>query len=72
MITRCFSTAASMCPASPARMGYYIGYLVAADLGKTRSLKELAALTPAQAKPLIDQSMASMATCPAEAEGERG
>ena len=59
-------------PGFPARMGYYIGYLVAADLGKTRSLKELAALTPEQAKPLIDQSLASMATCPDKAAGERG
>jgi len=51
----------------PARMGYYLGYLVAADLGKTRSLKQLAALKPAEVKPLIDASFARMASCPAKA-----
>lgn len=56
----------------PRRFGYYVGYLVAQDLGRTRSLKELAALTPAQARPLIDQSLASMATCPDKGASERG
>jgi hypothetical protein len=51
----------------PARMGYYLGYLVAADLGKTRTLKQLAALKPAQVKPLIDQSLDRMASCPPKA-----
>ena len=37
-----------------------------------RGTWELAALTPEQAKPLIDQSLASMATCPDKAAGERG
>lgn len=59
-------------PNFPARMGYYIGYLVVADVGKARTLKELAALTPAQVRPLIDRSLASMATCPDKAAGERG
>jgi hypothetical protein len=48
----------------PARMGYYLGYLVAADLGKTRTLKQLAALKPAEVKPLIDASLDRMADCP--------
>jgi hypothetical protein len=48
-------------------MGYYLGYLVAADLGKTRTLKELAALKPAEVKPLIDQSLERMASCPRKA-----
>ena len=47
----------------PARMGYYLGYLVVADLGNTRTLKELAALKPAEIKPLIDASLDRMATC---------
>jgi hypothetical protein len=50
----------------PARMGYYLGYLVAADLGKTRSLKQLAALKPAEVKPLIDASLDRMADCRAK------
>jgi hypothetical protein len=54
-------------PGFPARMGYYLGYLVAADLGKTRTLKELAALKPAEVKPLIDQSLERMASCPRKA-----
>jgi hypothetical protein len=36
----------------PQRSGYYVGYLVAQEAGKTRSLAELAALTPAQVLPL--------------------
>jgi hypothetical protein len=51
----------------PARMGYYLGYLVVADAGKTRTLKELAALRPAEIKPLIDASLDRMASCPAGA-----
>ena len=50
----------------PARMGYYLGYLGAADLGKTRSLKQLAALKPAEVKPLIDASLDRMADCRAK------
>ena len=50
----------------PARMGYYLGYLVAADLGKTRTLKQLAALKPAEVKPMIDASLDRMADCPAK------
>jgi hypothetical protein len=55
----------------PPRFGYYVGYLVAADLGKTRSLKQLAALNVAQVKPLIAASLARMASCQA-GETERG
>ena len=53
-------------PGLPARAGYYIGYLVARDLGKTRSLQELAALTPAQVEPLLRTSLAGMANCAAQ------
>ena len=53
-------------PGFPARMGYYIGYLVAADIGKTHTLKQLAALKPAEVKPLIDASFDRMASCPAK------
>lgn len=50
-------------PDFPARMGYYIGYLVAADLGQTRSLAELGALKPAEVRPLIDKALAHLADC---------
>jgi len=56
----------------PPRYGYYVGYLVAQDLGRTRDLKQLAALQPVELEPLIKQSLASMATCPDKASGERG
>lgn len=50
-------------PDFPARMGYYIGYLVAADLGQTRSLAELGTLKPAEVRPLIDKAFANLADC---------
>lgn len=52
-------------PGYPARMGYYIGYLVAADAGRTHSLHELAGMSLEEARPLIDAALARMATCPA-------
>ena len=50
-------------PALPKRYGYYVGYLVAKDLGRTRTLKQLAALKPEEVRPLIEASLARMATC---------
>lgn len=50
----------------PARMGYYIGYLVASDIGRTHNLHEMAALGMIDARPLIDASLAKMASCPAQ------
>jgi len=57
--------------AFPPRYGYYVGFLVAQDLGRTRSLKQLAALKAAEVKPLIEASLRGMADCPQKA-GERG
>ncbi len=48
----------------PPRFGYYVGYLVAAEAGRTRSLRQLAALTPEQARPLVEASLRSLADCP--------
>src|SRR4029077_18889512 len=45
----------------PARSGYYLGYRVAPEAGKTRSLKELAGLTPEQVKPLVRRELERMA-----------
>jgi hypothetical protein len=50
-------------PGLPARMGYYIGFLVAQDLGRSRELKQLAALKPTEVKPLIEASLRQMADC---------
>jgi hypothetical protein len=48
----------------PARMGYYVGYMVVQDLGRTHDLKQLAALSPTEVRPLIAQSLDRMASCP--------
>jgi hypothetical protein len=53
----------------PLRFGYYVGFLVAGDLGRDRTLQQLAALQPEEVRPLIEQSLDRMASCPA---GERG
>jgi hypothetical protein len=50
-------------PALPARFGYYVGYLVAQDLARTRSLKQLAALGHDEIRPLLEQSLRGMARC---------
>lgn len=47
----------------PARMGYYIGYLVASDIGRVHSIGQMAALDLAEARPLIDASLKRMADC---------
>lgn len=49
----------------PRRFGYYVGYLIAAEAGKDRSLKELAQLDNAQVRPLVEKSLRSLAACPA-------
>ena len=58
----------------PSRFGYYVGYLVAQDLGRSRSLKALAAMTADEVAPLIERSLAGMADCSAlpKVSGERG
>ena len=52
-------------PGFPSRMGYYVGYLVASDIGRTHDLHSLAQMSMKEARPLIDGSLARMATCPA-------
>jgi len=52
-------------PPFPPRYGYYVGYLVAQDIGRTRSLKQLAALKASEVRPLIEASLRGMADCPA-------
>jgi hypothetical protein len=53
-----------LAPNLPPRFGYYVGSLVAKDLGRTRSLPELARLDNAHAKPLIEAALHHLATCP--------
>jgi len=49
----------------PPRFGYYVGYLAAEELGKTRSLTQLAALDNAAVRPLLERGLRSLADCPA-------
>ena len=50
-------------PGLPARAGYYIGYLVAADIGQSHNLKSMARMGLAEAKPLVEASLRRMADC---------
>jgi hypothetical protein len=49
----------------PGRFGYYVGYLVAAEAAKTRSLQELARLSAEESRPVIEASLRSLESCPA-------
>jgi hypothetical protein len=51
-------------PNLPARFGYYVGYLVVQDIGRTHDLKQLAALQPNEVRPLIIQSLDRLAHSP--------
>jgi hypothetical protein len=51
-------------PNLPRRFAYYVGLLVVTDAGKTRTLKQLAALTPDQAHTVVRETLERMATCP--------
>jgi hypothetical protein len=44
-------------------MGYYIGYLVAADAGRRYGLHRLADMSAVEARPLVDAALSRMATC---------
>ena len=48
----------------PPRFGYYVGYLAAQELGRSRSLRELAAMTNAQVMPELERVLRRMAACP--------
>jgi hypothetical protein len=47
----------------PPRFGYYVGFLVAGELGKTRSLEQLAKLDREQARPLVEAALHRLADC---------
>ena len=49
----------------PGRFGYYVGYLVAAEAGRTRSLQQLASLPRDEARPVVEAALRSLAQCPA-------
>jgi hypothetical protein len=47
----------------PPRFGYYLGYLIAAEAGRTRSLQQLAALSAEDARPVVEESLRRLAAC---------
>lgn len=56
-------------PGFPSRMGYYIGYLVASDIGRTHDIREMARMSFVEARPLIDASLQRMAVCDRTLQG---
>jgi hypothetical protein len=48
----------------PPRSGYFLGWKIAESAGKTRSLAELAAMTPAQSRALVEQQLRAWARGP--------
>jgi hypothetical protein len=50
-------------PGFPPRFGYLLGQWVAADLGRTRSLRELAELKGPPLRAEIERSLQRMADC---------
>jgi len=47
----------------PPRFGYYVGYLVAREVGRQHSIQDLARMDQETARPLIEASLASLARC---------
>ncbi|HEX2816379.1 MAG TPA: hypothetical protein VHN39_08295 [Phenylobacterium sp.] len=56
-------TFSRLSPSLPPRFGYYVGYLVAQELGKTRSVGELSKLDNARVRPLVVAALHSLADC---------
>src|SRR6185436_496403 len=44
-------------PQLPPRFGYYVGYLAAREMGRARSLRALAELTPAQVRSELEPTL---------------
>ena len=53
----------SSLPGWPSRMGYYVGYLAMADLGRTHSLKQLADMPQKEAKTALEGALNRLASC---------
>ena len=50
-------------PSRPPRFGYYVGYLTAQELARTRSLDDLAHLDVDHARPLVAAALGRLADC---------
>jgi hypothetical protein len=55
--------------ALPPRVGYFVGYLVAQEAARNRSLMKLAHLGSAEARQVVKAAMARLAPCPAPRRG---
>lgn len=53
-----------MGPDLPPRFGYYVGYLAAADVGKTRTPVELAKMQPKEVRAEVERALRGLAACP--------
>lgn len=49
----------------PPRAGYYLGYLVAREAGRMRSIQALAHLPPDEVLPIVEAALAQLGRCPA-------
>lgn len=47
----------------PPRFGYYVGYLVAREAGRTRSLQELAHMSADDTRPVMEAALVGLAAC---------
>jgi hypothetical protein len=56
-------------PGLPPRFAYYVGYLVAREAARTRSLHQLAHLAVDDARPVVAAALASLAACATTAGG---
>lgn len=64
-INRALFSSARLNERLPGRFGYYVGYLVAAEAAKDRSLVELAQLPNEAVRPLVETSLKALASCQA-------
>lgn len=51
-------------PGLPPRFGYYVGYLAAADMGKTRTPQQMADMKAHEVRATLEKTLRGMATCP--------
>jgi len=51
-------------PDLPPRFGYYVGYLAAAEMGRGRSLKQLAQMPPPEVRGRLERALRGLADCP--------
>jgi hypothetical protein len=51
-------------PGLPPRFGYYVGYLAAAEIGRTRTPQQMAEMKPPEVRARLEKTLRAMATCP--------